>query len=82
MAVASEASTILTCMVGMNSYVPSNSVPEVLHERIQRIAVPLNLIICFSENVFSESLPFYYSRRLSMWYVQQLEDSQKLLVSE
>jgi hypothetical protein len=68
-------------MVGINSYVPSNLVPEVLHERIQHIAVPLNLIICFSENVFPESLPFYDSRRLSMWNVQQLENSQKLLVS-
>jgi len=68
--------------VGINSYVPSNLVPELLHERIQRIAVSLNLIICFSENVFPESLPFYDSRGLSMWNVQQLENSQKLLVSE
>jgi hypothetical protein len=67
--------------MGINSYVPNNLVPEVLHERIQRIAVPLNLIICFSENVFPESLPFYDSRRMSMLNVQQLENSQKLLVS-
>jgi len=69
-------------MVDINSYVPSNLVPEVLHELVQHIAVPLNLIICFSENVFPESLPFYDSRRMSMWNVQRLEDSQKLLVSE
>jgi hypothetical protein len=28
MAVVSEASAILTCMVGVNGYVPSNLVPE------------------------------------------------------
>jgi hypothetical protein len=80
-AVVSEASTILTCMVGINGYVPSNLVPEVLHKRIQHIVVPLDFIICFSEDVFSESLPWYNSRKLSTWNVLQLEDSQKLLVS-
>jgi hypothetical protein len=82
MAVASEASTILTCMVGMNSYVPSDLVPEVFHECIQHIAVLLDLFVCFSNKVFPKSLPFYDSRELSIWAVQQLEDSQKLLVSE
>jgi hypothetical protein len=67
--------------VDVDSYVVSNLVPEVLHERIQRIVVPLDFIICLSENVFPEPLPCYHSRRLSMWKVQQLEDSQKLLVS-
>jgi hypothetical protein len=78
----SEASTIHTCMVGIDSYVPSNLVPEVLHEHIQHIAVPLYFIICFSEDIFPESLPYYNSRKVSTWNVQQLEDSQKLLVSE
>lgn len=82
MAVVSEVRIILTCMVGINGYVPSNLVPKVLHERIQHIVVPLDFIICFSEDVFSESLPWYNSRKLSTWNVQQLEDSQKLLVSE
>jgi hypothetical protein len=80
--VVPEASTILTCMVGINGYVPSDLVPKILHERIQHIVVPLDFIICFSEDVFPESLPWYNSRKMSTWNVQQLEDSQKLLVSE
>lgn len=82
MAVVSEVRIILTCMVGIDGYVPSNLVPEVLHKRIQHIVVPLDFFICFSEDVFSEFLPWYNSRKLSTWNVQQLEDSQKLLVSE
>jgi hypothetical protein len=61
-----------TCTVDVYGYVASDLVSEVLHQRIQHVAVLLDRIVSFGDDVLSESLPCDSGRSLRQCEVQQL----------
>jgi hypothetical protein len=72
-----------TCTVDVYGYVASDLVPEVLHQRIQHVAVLLDRIVSFGDDVLSESLPYDHGERLRQCKsAVTCCDSHKILVSE